>query len=62
MAQRLPFTYTGADFYALCSDAMLKAVTRQAGAVDAKVRALNEQLRNNNNSNSLCHQQILILP
>ena len=52
VAQRLPFTYTGADFYALCSDAMLKAVTRQAGAVDAKVRALNEQLRNNNNSNS----------
>ncbi|KAK5988966.1 ClaPEX6 [Cladobotryum mycophilum] len=41
VAQRLPFTYTGADFYALCSDAMLKAVTRQAAAVDAKVRALN---------------------
>ncbi|KAL7962671.1 AAA domain-containing protein [Trichoderma compactum] len=41
VSQRLPFTYTGADFYALCSDAMLKAVTRQAAAVDAKVRALN---------------------
>ncbi|KAH7326361.1 P-loop containing nucleoside triphosphate hydrolase protein [Stachybotrys elegans] len=41
VAQRLPFTYTGADFYALCSDAMLKAVTRQATAVDAKIRALN---------------------
>ena len=41
VAQRLPFTYTGADFYALCSDAMLKAVTRQASAVEAKVRALN---------------------
>lgn len=41
VAQKLPFTYTGADFYALCSDAMLKAVTRQATAVDAKVRALN---------------------
>ncbi|OAA80062.1 peroxisomal biogenesis factor 6 [Akanthomyces lecanii RCEF 1005] len=41
VAQQLPFTYTGADFYALCSDAMLKAVTRQATAVDAKVRALN---------------------
>ncbi|KAL7921069.1 AAA domain-containing protein [Trichoderma austrokoningii] len=41
VSQRLPFTYTGADFYALCSDAMLKAVTRQAAAVDAQVRALN---------------------
>jgi peroxin-6 len=37
----LPFTYTGADFYALCTDAMLKAVTRQAAAVDARIEALN---------------------
>ncbi|KAK3329407.1 hypothetical protein B0H66DRAFT_488321 [Apodospora peruviana] len=42
VAERLPFTYTGADFYALCSDAMLKAVTRQASAVDAKIKALND--------------------
>lgn len=41
MAERLPFTYTGADFYALCSDAMLKAVTRQASAVDANIKAIN---------------------
>ena len=41
MADRLPFTYTGADFYALCSDAMLKAVTRQAANVDAKIHAIN---------------------
>ncbi|KAI1333363.1 peroxisomal biogenesis factor 6 [Xylariaceae sp. FL0255] len=41
VAEQLPFTYTGADFYALCSDAMLKAVTRQAAAVDSKIRALN---------------------
>lgn len=39
----MPFTYTGADFYALCSDAMLKAVTRQSSAVDAKVRAINNE-------------------
>jgi peroxin-6 len=44
IASRLPFTYTGADFYALCSDAMLKAVTRQASAVDAKVAMLNNSL------------------
>ncbi|KAH6634302.1 hypothetical protein B0J18DRAFT_14680 [Chaetomium sp. MPI-SDFR-AT-0129] len=41
VADRLPFTYTGADFYALCSDAMLKAVTRQASQVDARVHAIN---------------------
>ncbi|KAI1341609.1 peroxisomal biogenesis factor 6 [Xylariaceae sp. FL0016] len=41
VARHLPFTYTGADFYALCSDAMLKAVTRQAAAVDAKIKAIN---------------------
>ncbi|KAK1521709.1 peroxisomal biogenesis factor 6 [Colletotrichum paranaense] len=43
VADRLPFTYTGADFYALCSDAMLKAVTRQAAAVDAKIREINAE-------------------
>ncbi|CAM1503026.1 Fc.00g078020.m01.CDS01 [Cosmosporella sp. VM-42] len=41
VATKLPFTYTGADFYALCSDAMLKAVTRQASAVDVKIRTIN---------------------
>jgi peroxin-6 len=41
IAAHLPFTYTGADFYALCSDAMLKAVTRQATAVDSKIAAIN---------------------
>lgn len=40
VAETLPFTYTGADFYALCSDAMLKAVTRQASAVDEKIKKL----------------------
>ncbi|EEP76556.1 peroxisomal biogenesis factor 6 [Uncinocarpus reesii 1704] len=40
IAGKLPFTYTGADLYALCSDAMLKAITRQASAVDEKINAL----------------------
>lgn len=39
VAGSLPFTYTGADLYALCSDAMLKAITRQTSAVDAKIKA-----------------------
>ncbi|KAF2238085.1 AAA-domain-containing protein [Viridothelium virens] len=41
IAETLPFTFTGADLYALCSDAMLKAITRQARAVDAKIDTLN---------------------
>ncbi|KAF2400356.1 AAA-domain-containing protein [Trichodelitschia bisporula] len=44
VASTLPFTFTGADLYALCSDAMLKAITRQAQLVDAKVAAHNAQL------------------
>ncbi|KAL8972678.1 MAG: hypothetical protein Q9197_002668 [Variospora fuerteventurae] len=40
VAESLPFTYTGADLYALCSDAMLKAITRQAAAVDNKIKGL----------------------
>lgn len=43
VAETLPFTFTGADLYALCSDAMLKAVTRSARAVDARVAALNAE-------------------
>ncbi|KAL1302430.1 hypothetical protein AAFC00_002823 [Neodothiora populina] len=43
IAERLPFTYTGADFYALCSDAMLKAITRSARLVDARVAAINAE-------------------
>ena len=40
VAQRLPFTYTGADLYALCADAMLKAMMRKVHAVDAKILAM----------------------
>lgn len=40
VAERLPLTYTGADLYALCSDSMLKAVTRKATAVDEKIQHL----------------------
>lgn len=40
VASRLPFTYTGADLYALCSDAMLKAITRKTRSVDDKVQQI----------------------
>ncbi len=38
VASRLPLTYTGADLYALCSDAMLKAITKKTKQVDVKVQ------------------------
>lgn len=40
VAESLPFTYTGADLYAICSDAMLKAITRQCTAVDSRIKVL----------------------
>lgn len=42
ISKRCPFTFTGADFYALCSDAMLNAMTRTANEVDAKIKLLNK--------------------
>ncbi|KAK9720075.1 peroxisomal assembly protein, variant 2 [Basidiobolus ranarum] len=42
VAEKCPFHYTGADFYALCSDAMLKAMTRTAGEIDQKIKDWNE--------------------
>ncbi|KAJ5668508.1 uncharacterized protein N7477_007078 [Penicillium maclennaniae] len=40
VAEKLPLTYTGADLYALCGDAMLKAITRKSTAVDEKIKQL----------------------
>lgn len=37
MAEKCPFNYTGADFYALCSDAMLKAMSRTADSIESRV-------------------------
>ncbi|KAG6845032.1 hypothetical protein H0H87_001369 [Tephrocybe sp. NHM501043] len=41
VAEQCPFNYTGADFYALCSDAMLNAMSRKAKDVDDKIAQLN---------------------
>jgi len=41
VAERCPFNYTGADLYALCSDAMLNAMSRTAKEVDEKIAHLN---------------------
>jgi peroxin-6 len=37
LAERCPFNYTGADLYALCSDAMLNAMSRKAEALERKI-------------------------
>ncbi|EDO16211.1 hypothetical protein Kpol_1014p31 [Vanderwaltozyma polyspora DSM 70294] len=42
VAEQCPFNYSGADFYALCSDAMLNAMTRIAKEVDEKIKKYNE--------------------
>jgi peroxin-6 len=37
ISEMCPFNFTGADFYALCSDAMLNAMNRKAMEVDEKI-------------------------
>ena len=44
IAENCSFTFTGADFYALCSDSMLNAMTRVANEVDVKIKAYNDNL------------------
>ncbi|KAI0806992.1 AAA-domain-containing protein [Fomes fomentarius] len=41
IAERCPFHYTGADFYALCADALLKAMGRKAEELEATIAELN---------------------
>jgi peroxin-6 len=43
IAKVCPFHYTGADFYALCSDAMLNALNRKVTELDSKIAQLNKQ-------------------
>lgn len=42
VAERCQFNFTGADFYALCSDAMLLAMSRKASQIDQKIAQLNQ--------------------
>ncbi|KXS14639.1 AAA-domain-containing protein [Gonapodya prolifera JEL478] len=42
IANRCPFNFTGADFYALCSDAMLKAMVRKISEIDLQITSMNE--------------------
>ncbi|KAF9812997.1 hypothetical protein IEO21_05830 [Rhodonia placenta] len=42
IAEQCPFHYTGADFYALCADALLKAMSRKAEELEATIAELNK--------------------
>ncbi|KAH3674224.1 hypothetical protein WICMUC_003466 [Wickerhamomyces mucosus] len=42
ISEQCPFNYTGADFYALCSDSMLNAMTRVANEIDVKLSKFNK--------------------
>ncbi|KAJ3113922.1 peroxisomal assembly protein [Phlyctochytrium bullatum] len=44
VARACPLTLTGADMYALCSDAMLKAINRTISGIDRDVGAYNRTL------------------
>ncbi|ORX84764.1 AAA-domain-containing protein [Anaeromyces robustus] len=48
IAEQCPFNYTGADFYALCSDAILKAMIRTISHIDKKIDELNSENKNAN--------------
>lgn len=41
ISERCPFNYTGADFYALCSDAMLNAMSRKAEELEEVISSIN---------------------
>lgn len=43
VARECPLNLTGADFYALCADALLKAMSRTAEEIDARIATLNAQ-------------------
>ncbi|GAA5964160.1 hypothetical protein JCM3765_005357 [Sporobolomyces pararoseus] len=57
VAEQCPFNYTGADFYALCSDAMLKAMSRKAEEIDRKIADLNSRPPYSNGQTALLTPQ-----
>lgn len=44
IAQSCPFNFTGADFYALCSDSILNSMIRLSGEIDDRINKLNKEL------------------
>ncbi len=63
IAQACPFNFTGADFYALCADALLKAMSRKAQEIDARIGASHiittSKVRNPNTHSAICNTATL---
>lgn len=53
IANHCPFTFTGADFYAMSSDALLNAMIRTAGQVDDKIKVYNQKERRSKGLNEV---------
>ncbi|WWC91585.1 uncharacterized protein L201_006531 [Kwoniella dendrophila CBS 6074] len=51
IAEKCEFNFTGADLYALCSDAMLNSMTRTAESIDEKIIQLSNQYDKPQNEN-----------
>lgn len=47
IAELCPFNYTGADFYALCTDAMMNAIKRTVDSVDSSIAQHNKNYSEN---------------
>jgi len=43
VVEKIPFTYTGADFYALCTDAMMNAIKRKIKLISERVEFLKQE-------------------
>ncbi|KAF8623959.1 hypothetical protein AX15_006117 [Amanita polypyramis BW_CC] len=59
LAEKCPFNYTGADFYALCSDAMLISMSRKAMEVEKIINELNAQEQPSKHPNPITPQYYL---
>jgi len=59
VAQTLRFNYTGADFYAMCTDAMMNAIKRKIRLIEERVATLREQTPNLTVQKYLLNQQDL---
>jgi peroxin-6 len=53
IAEQCPFNYTGADFYALCSDAMLLAMSRKAEIIEEKIGIVQFRFPTNDDENNI---------
>jgi peroxin-6 len=60
LVEHIPLArWTGADFYAMCTDALTKSVGRTVALVDTQVRLLNERLQGIDNNCGAADDELL---